>query len=132
MRQACRYARHAGHSARRLSGNGTAATEAPHFQQTRAAVIGPARAAGSRPADVGVGRRMEVFALLGELPGKLQQLRQASVRRADGHALLAARFAARLARVEPVLARAGEQAVGDIPDIRLLVLLGHAVTDPPP
>jgi len=42
-------------------------------------------------------------------------------------AVLTARIAARLPRVEPVLQGTGQQPIGDIPQIRVLVLVGNAV-----
>src|SRR5882672_1535188 len=70
---------------------------------------------------------MVVLALFRELRGEAPQLAQAAFRRADRLALFAARVAARLARVQPVLDRAREQAVGDIPEIRVVVLFCETI-----
>src|SRR3989440_11287812 len=51
------------------------------------------------------------------------QFRHAALGGTDGHAVLAARIAARLTRIQPVLQRAGEQPVGDVPQIRVLILV---------
>src|SRR5262245_9831920 len=69
----------------------------------------------SGPAGVRIGRRVEVLALGGELLDEPLQLRHAPLGGADGHAVLATRIAAGLARVQPVLDRPGQQAVGDVP-----------------
>src|SRR5689334_5657391 len=82
-----------------------------------------------RPACVRVSRRMEVLALSRELLYQLLQLCHATLSRTDGHAILAARVAAGLAGIEPVLKRAGQQAVCDIPEIRVLVAVGQPVAE---
>jgi hypothetical protein len=51
----------------------------------------------------------------------------AAFRRADRQAFFAARIAAGLTRVEPVLHGTREQAVGDIPDIGLFVAVGNLI-----
>ena len=55
------------------------------------------------------------------------QLLQPALGGADRHAVLAARVAAGLTRIEPVLDGAGQQAVGDVPEVRVLVLVGQLV-----
>src|SRR5688572_30391811 len=72
-----------------------------------------ARARNLRASRVGVRGRVEVLALGSQLLDESLELGHAPFRRADGHAVLAARVAAGLARVQPVLNGAGQQAVGD-------------------
>ena len=59
--------------------------------------------------------------------------RRNSARRASavptGKAIFAARVATRLSRVEPVLHGAGEQAVGDVPEVGLVVVVGDLVAE---
>jgi hypothetical protein len=72
---------------------------------------------------------MEIFALGGELFGELAQLFQAAFCRADRQALLAFGIGARLARIQPVLNRACEEPIGDVPDVRFLVGIRDAITE---
>ncbi len=48
---------------------------------------------------------------------------------ADRQALLAARITAGLTRVQPVLDGAGEQAIGDVPEVGLVVVVGDLVAE---
>ena len=73
--------------------------------------------------------RGKVVGLGGELLHELFQLRHAAFGGADGHAVLAARIAAGLAGIQPVLKRAGQQAVRDIPEVRVRVAVGQAVAE---
>src|SRR5207253_543135 len=86
--------------------------------QVRFPCVGDVRALG-----VGVGGRVEVLALGSSLRDEAVELRHAALGGTDRHAVLAARIAARLTRIQPVLDRAGEQPVGDVPQIRVLVLV---------
>ena len=70
---------------------------------------------------------MEVFAFSGELPHQLAQFFQPSFGGADGQAFFTLRIGARLAGIKPVLHGSGQQAVGDVPDVSLLVGVGDAV-----
>src|SRR5581483_8870572 len=81
----------------------------------------------SSPAGVRVGRGMEVLTLRGKLLHQALQLRHPAFGRTDGHAILAARVAARLARIQPVLKRSGEQAVCDVPEIGILILVREPI-----
>jgi hypothetical protein len=89
---------------------------------------------GSRPADVGIVLRVIVLALFGVLPEQAHHFRQPFLRRTERRAVLATRVIAGFARIQPVLHRTREQAVGDIPDVGIFVGLRHAVSqlDRPP
>src|SRR6476619_282702 len=91
----------------------------------------PARRArnASGAADVRVSRSVEVLALFRELLDQRAQLLDAAFRGADRQAVLAARIAARLARVEPILHGAGQQPVGDIPEVGFLVAVRDLVAE---
>jgi hypothetical protein len=65
---------------------------------------------------------VEVFALARQLPDQALELGHARLGGADRPTVLAQRVAAGLTRVQPVLDRAGEQPIGDVPQVRLLVL----------
>src|SRR3984893_7861039 len=78
---------------------------------------------------VGVGRRMEILALSGELLHQAFQFGHPAFRRTDGHTVLAARVTARLARVQPILQGAGQQAIRYVPQVSVLVLIGQAVSE---
>ena len=84
---------------------------------------------GLRPAGVGVGRHVEVLALFRELLDEPPQLGGPALGRGDRQAFLAARITARLARIKPVLHGAGQQAVGDVPQVGLLVVVGDLVAE---
>src|SRR5579862_4595060 len=80
-------------------------------------------------AGVGVGRRVEVLALRGELLEEAVELGHATLRGADRHAVLTAGVPARLSGIQPILDRPGEQSVGNIPEVRILVLVRDAVSE---
>src|SRR5262245_31257549 len=79
--------------------------------------------------DVAIGRRVAVLALFGERAHQTAQLLDASFGSADRHALFALGIGARLARIQPILHGAGEQAVGDVPDVGLVVGVRDPVTE---
>lgn len=64
---------------------------------------------------------MEIFAFFGELLDQFPQLRQPTLGRADGKALVALWIRAWLAGIQPILDGPGEQTICDIPKIGLLV-----------
>src|SRR5688572_16564547 len=72
---------------------------------------------------------MKVLALFGELPHEAAQLFDAAFSGADRHALFALGIGARLARVQPILHGAREQAVRDVPDVGLVVGVSDPVTE---
>ena len=72
-------------------------------------------------AHVVIGGGMEVLALGRELPHQFAQLLDTALGSADGQAFFALRIRAWLTRIQPVLDRASEQAVGDVPDVGLLI-----------
>ena len=84
---------------------------------------------GSGAAHVRIVRRMEVFAFFCELGNQRTQFRETSFRGPDRQALLTFRVPARLTGVQPVLHGTGEQSVGDIPEIGLLILVGDAIAE---
>src|SRR6185437_732030 len=88
----------------------------------------PARAV-SGTTGVRISRCMEVLALGGELVDQALELGQARVGGADGRTVLAALIATGLAGIEPILHRSGQQAIGDVPQVGLLVLAGQPVAE---
>ena len=99
---------------------------------------GGARGSRGREASAARGQALPAFESVGVWkyslsPASSSISRLSSAMRAfggaDRHAVLAARIAAGLARVQPVLDRAGEQAVGDVPQVGILVLVGELVAE---
>src|SRR5215469_18888083 len=78
---------------------------------------------GSGSTGVGVGGRVEILALGSELPDQTVELCHATLCGTDRHAVLTARIAARLPRVQPVLDCPGEQPIGYVPQVGVLVLV---------
>ena len=70
---------------------------------------------------------MKIFALSRELFHELAQFFQPALCSADRHAFFALRIRTGLTRIEPVLNRAGEQPVGDVPHVCLLIGIGDAI-----
>src|SRR5690348_3061895 len=81
------------------------------------------RTAASGAAGVRVGGRVVVLAVGRQLADQPLELFHARLGGADGQAVLTARIAAGLARIQPVLDRPGQQAIGDVPEIGVLVLV---------
>src|SRR5580700_8821479 len=74
----------------------------------------------SGAAGVGVRGSVEILAFRSELIHQAFELSHAALGGADGHAILAARVAARLTGIQPVLQCPGQQAVSDVPQVRVL------------
>ena len=72
---------------------------------------------------------MIVFALLGELLDHTLQFREPQTGGVDRHTVLTAWISAGLARIEPVLHGPGQEAVGYIPPIGLLITVCLAVPE---
>jgi len=83
----------------------------------------------SGPADVRIGWRVEILALFGKLLDQSAQFSHARFSRADGEAVLAARIAAGLSCVEPILHGASEQTVRDVPQIGFVVAVRDLVAE---
>src|SRR5882762_873839 len=82
-----------------------------------------------RSARISIRWRVEILAFSRELLHQAFELRHATFRRADGHTVLATRIAAGLARVQPILQGAGQQAVRNVPEVGILVLIGQPIPE---
>jgi hypothetical protein len=81
------------------------------------------------PAHIPICRGVEVLALRSELTHQLAQFLQAAFGRADRDALLAIRIGAWLARIQPVLDRTGDKAVGNVPYVGFIIRVRDFVTE---
>src|SRR5512139_946606 len=78
---------------------------------------------GSGAAGVRIRGRVVVLAVGRQLADQALELLHAGLGRADGQAVLAAGVAARLPGVQPVLHGASQQAIRDVPQVGVLVLV---------
>src|SRR6185369_4714584 len=81
----------------------------------------------SGAAGVRIGGRVVVLAVGGQLADQALELFHARLGSTDGQAILAARVAAGLPGIQPVLHRAGQQPVRDVPEVGVLVLVCQLV-----
>src|SRR5665213_1085390 len=81
----------------------------------------------SGTSGIGVSGGVKVFAFRSQLVHESLQLGHPPLGGADGHAILATRVAAGLTGIQPILERAGQQPIGDVPQVGVLILVCQAV-----
>lgn len=72
---------------------------------------------------------MKIITLTGKLLNCSAQVRHTSLRGGNRATIIALFVLTGLARVEPELQGTGEDAIGDIPEIGVFILVGDAVAD---